>query len=303
MNKKKLKLKNKHSMYGFIFISPWIIGLIMFFLYPVLHSLSLGFYKVEMGAQGYTTEFIGINNFIESITVDPNYIRHLSNAILNLFIDVPIVLVFSFFVAVLLRKKFVGSSISKAIFFLPVILGSGVFVMYQNQLAGWQNITIEAMKQEGAQSVQLLQSVNVRRYMLEMGLTPKMVMYITGPVDRLYSVMSASGVQVFIFLAGLHSIPTQIYEAAHIEGATGWETFWKVTFPMISPLILVNSIYSIVDSFISSRNELMNYIYQVAFSKLNFGLSSSMAWIFFVILTVILGITGFAISKKVFYYT
>lgn len=303
MKQKSMTLVQKKSIHGLLFISPWIIGFLLFFLYPIIHSLTLSVNKIKMQPTGYEKEYLGIKNYVDALTVDPQFIRHLYSAITNMLIDVPIVLVFSFFVAVLLKKKFIGSSLAKAVFFLPVILGSGVFLMYQSQLAGVQNVTIEAAKQEGTQAIQILQSINIEKYILEMGISPEMMNYITGPIDKIYSVISASGVQIFIFLAGLHSIPPQIFEACYIEGATGWETFWKITFPMISPLILVNTIYSIVDSFTSFKNVPMNYLYQMAFDKFEFGLSAAMSWIYFAVLAAILGMTGYMISKKVFYHT
>ncbi|WP_370621885.1 carbohydrate ABC transporter permease [Bacillus sp. JCM 19034] len=125
------------------------------------------------------------------------------------------------------------------------------------------------------------------------------ISYLTGAVDRIYDIISASGVQIIIFLAGLQAIPSHLYEVSNIEGATPYEAFWKITFPMISPLILTNVIYSVIDSF--TGNDMTTLIQQTAFQQFNFGLSAAMSWIYFLIIAVTLAIVTYFISKKVFY--
>ena len=136
--------------------------------------------------------------------------------------------------------------------------------------------------------------------MLEAGVNESIVLYLTGAVDRIYDIVSQSGVQILIFLAGIQTISPQLYEAAKIEGATGYEAFWKITFPMVSPLILVNVIYTVIDSF--ANNAATDLIREVGFSNFNFGLSAAMAWIYFIAVALILLISTYLISKRVFYY-
>jgi len=136
--------------------------------------------------------------------------------------------------------------------------------------------------------------------MLEAGVNESVVLYLTGAVDRIYDIVSQSGVQILIFLAGIQSISPYLYEAAKIEGATGYEAFWKITFPMVSPLILVNVVYTVIDSF--GNNAMTQLVREVGFTNFNFGLSSAMAWIYFVAVTLILAIAMWIISRRVFYY-
>lgn len=121
-------------------------------------------------------------------------------------------------------------------------------------------------------------------------------------MDRIYEIVSASGVQILVFLAGLQSISPSLFEASNIEGATGWENFWKITFPMVSPLILVNTVYSIIDSLTNSSNVVMGMIRDTAFASNDFGLSSAMAWLYFLAILAIVGIVVKLVSKVVFYY-
>lgn len=114
--------------------------------------------------------------------------------------------------------------------------------------------------------------------------------------------MTNSGIQIFIFLAGLNSISPTLYEAAQIESATAWESFWKITFPMILPMILVNAVYSIIDSFTSINNKVMTYVYDMAFTNREFGLSSAMCWLYFLCLGILVGLVALVISRRIHYY-
>ena len=126
---------------------------------------------------------------------------------------------------------------------------------------------------------------------------------LTGPVDKVFEIVTCSGIQIFIFLAAINAVPPSLYEAAYVEGANGWEKFWKITFPMVTPMILVNVVYSIVDTFMSENNRVMEYVYDLSFQYFNFGLSSAICWIYFAALAVILAVVFRVISKRTFYYT
>ena len=295
-------LLRRHDAFGLVFMIPWIAGFLLFFLYPFFYSIYLSLQNVAFSeGGGFTTRFVGIDNYIAAIARDENFIRHAAASLADLFISVPVCLVFSFFVAVLLRQKFHGNFIVKAIFFLPVILGTGVFLSVQSSTAGVQNMALESALDEGVGSMQMLQSMNIVHILQDIGVPEEITEYITGPVDRIYSVISMSGVQIFIFLAGLNAISPSLYEAAYIEGASGWVAFWKITFPMVSPVIVVNVVYSLIDNFTMSTNEAMNYISETAFSQFNYGLSSAMAWIYCFVLTLLVGAAVLLISKKVVY--
>ena len=138
---------------------------------------------------------------------------------------------------------------------------------------------------------------------MEMNIPQEYSTLLTGPIDRLYTLILSSGVQIFIFLAALNSISPSLYEAAEVEGGTAWENFWYITFPMTMPMLLVNLIFTIIDSFTSTTNAVMEFVYDAAFTDLNFGLSSAMGWVYCLILFAIMGIAVGLISRRVFYYT
>ena len=136
---------------------------------------------------------------------------------------------------------------------------------------------------------------------MQSGLPPQLVLYVIAAIDQIYDIIISSGVQILIFLAGLQTISPSLYEASNIEGATGWENFWKITFPMVSPLILVNILYSVIDNFTHPANQVMQMIRDIAFFRNEYGLSATLAWIYFLVIFVILTIVMWVISRNVFY--
>lgn len=296
------RLLRRRDSFGLVFMIPWMIGFLLFFLYPFLRAVLLSLQKVTfLSGGGFSTSFIGLDNYLTALTRDEKFLPLAAGSLLDLFVNVPVCLVFSFFVAVLLKQKFHGNGLVKAIFFLPVILGTGVFLSVQSDTSAVSGMAINSAMQEGIGSIGMLQSVNLVNILQDIGVPASVTAYITGPVDRIYSVISLSGVQIFIFLAGLNSISPSVYEAAYIEGASGWVAFWKITFPMVSPVIVVNVVYSLIDNFTMSTNKTMTYIFDTAFSSFDYGLSSAMAWIYCLVLAIIVGAAMLLISKRVVY--
>ena len=284
------------ALWGFIFVLPWLLGFVFFFLTPLITSLQYSFSKVEASSSGIKTTFVGMSNYIDALLVNPNFNRELVESIMDIVIDVPLILIFSLFVAVILNQDFFGRGIARSIFFLPVILASGVIVGLEAE-----SLVQEINQQNAAMGgiSNALRAFELERIMIGAGVNETIVLYLTGAVSRIYEIVSLSGVQILIFLAAIQGISPSVYEAAKMEGATGYEAFWKITLPMVSPLILVNLIYTIIDSF--SRSPVTDLIMSTGFDNFNFGLSSAMAWIYFISIMLILGISSYLISKKVFY--
>ncbi|WP_340022815.1 sugar ABC transporter permease [Paenibacillus sp. FSL K6-1096] len=284
------------ALMGFFYVLPWLLGFIFFFLVPLLSSLRYSLSSVQANSDGLIIHFSGLKNYIEALTVNTEFNRTLADAILNMVINVPLIVIFSLFLAVLLNQKFIGRSLARSIFFLPVILASGVILSLES------TSLIQAVNEQnaGAGAIRGLGTFELEGLMLDAGLSEWVVNYLTSAVSRIYSIVSQSGVQILIFLAGIQTISPQLYEASKMEGATGYEAFWKITFPMVSPLILVNTIYTIIDSF--SNNTMTDLIRETGFTQFNFGLSSAMAWLYFAAVALILAVSSYLISRKVFYY-
>ena len=207
-------------------------------------------------------------------------------------------MVFSFFVALILNQKFKGRALVRAIFFLPVILSSGVILGLEtdNSLMAQVQVAIE----ENTTGMSITAAVeNILR---TAGVGVRAFETVFEIIDNIYNIAISSGIQIIIFLSGLQTISTSMYEAADIEGCTKWESLWKITFPMISSMFLVNWIYTIIDFCMRSDNEVIEKITKVMVEQINYGFSSAMTWIYFLIVIAFVGITSFFISKGVYYY-
>ncbi|HTG71975.1 MAG TPA: sugar ABC transporter permease [Candidatus Udaeobacter sp.] len=282
------------ALLGVLYVLPWLLGFLFFFLIPLIYSLQYSFSSIKANANGMSIEFIGFANYVEALTVNTSFNRTLTESIVNMVINVPLIVIFSLFLAVLLNQKFFGRAIARSIFFLPVILASGVIANLET------SSLVQAINEQNATGgVFSTGTIEMAKIMVRSGVNEDVVFYLMDAVDRIYQIVSQSGVQILIFLAGIQTISPQLYEASKIEGATGYESFWKITFPMVSPLILVNVIYTIIDSF--SRNNMTTLIKETGFTSFNFGLSSAMAWIYFLAIMIILLISTYFISKRVFY--
>ena len=299
--KRKMTLAAKNAVAGYLFILPFIIGFLLFMMVPLVQSFRMSFSEVNIAPTGggFTMEFVKIAQYNKAINVDPQYKILLIENIRGMLLDLPATLIFSFFVALLLNQTFKGRGFVRAIFFMPVIPSSGVIVglEYNNaMLAGMKDVIQETSNSSSITTV--LQDMLVT----EGTQAGDFFGFIFDLIDHVYDIAIQSGIQIIIFLSGLQTISPSMFEAAKIEGCTAWECFWKITLPMVSSLILVNIIYTIIDYFCRSDNEVMEYISNITIGKLEYGLSSAMSWIYFVCCLVIIGIISLIISKKVYYY-
>jgi ABC-type sugar transport system permease subunit len=258
----------------------------------------MSFCNVEIGAGGFNMVFAGTANYIRAFAVDTEFNRLLVEEIGRMSYNSLAIIVFSFFVALILNQQFKGRAFVRAIFFLPVILSSGVIlgIEYDNSLLSSVQDTIQ--QSTGDASI----TATIEKILKTSGFGGSVLDVVFKVVDGIYDVAIASGIQIIIFLSGLQTISRSMYEAAAIEGCSGWESLWKITFPMISPLFLVNWIYTIVDFCMRSDNQVLEKISDTMIVDLNYGFASGMAWSYFGLVIVIIGISSLIISKGVYYY-
>lgn len=301
MKKQKNKLaglQKRKAIAGYIFIAPFIIGFLVFMVKPFFQSLYMSFCDVQVGAGSFNPVWLGIDNYKRAFTIDPEFTRLLTEEISRMFVDSIAIMVFSFFVALILNQKFKGRALVRAIFFLPVILSSGVILGLEtdNSLMAQLQVAIE----ETTSGVSITGAVE--EILRTAGVGVRAFETVFEIIDRVYDIAISSGIQIIIFLSGLQTISSSMYEAADIEGCTKWESLWKITFPMISSMFLVNWIYTIVDFCMRSDNEVIDKITTVMVDQINYGFSSAMTWIYFLIVIAFIGVTSLFISKGVYYY-
>ena len=302
-------LDKRKAKAGWVFVLPFVLGLIFIYVPVVIESLRLSFcelrpIRLPNGTAGVQLDPVGFANYIEALTVDTEFVKTLVSGIQQLFFDIPAIVIFSLFVAVILNQKMFGRAAFRAIFFIPVILSTGLIdsiAVNNGDIVNSMNNSsgINTGSGESA-SAEIIEAVDIERLFANMMVGQELVTYITTLVNDIYNIVNRSGVQILIFLAGLQSISPSIYEACTIDGATSWETFWKITFPMISPMILVNALYTIIDSFTSASNTVMSYINNI-YNDSETVLATAMAWIYFLIIMLIIAAFMGIASAYVFY--
>jgi len=255
------------------------------------------------GKDGFTQEFVGFANYAKALQ-DVDYPGNIISSVGGMIPDVLMITFYSLFVAVLLNRDIKGRTAFRAIFFVPVILATGFMTKADmtNVIAdnAWSSLG-DSTAASGTIANGLFDSLDLQEYMMNMSLSPAISKYVVEAVGSIFDIVNNSGVQMLLFLAGLQSISPSIYEASDIDGASGWETFWLVTFPMISPYILVNVFYTVVDSFTKSDNAIMQLIQEQSFKSNAMGVGAAMAWFYFLVVVILIAIIVSIISSFIYY--
>jgi len=303
--RKIASLDKRKARVGWIFVLPFLIGFVFIYLPLLKDSLVLAFSDmVFMSEGGVDFHFVGFNNFKYALFTDTGFVQTLVTGIGELVFEVPAILLFSLFMAVLLNQKMMGRAAFRAIFFLPVVLATGIMEIIEagNILGSYMGETSGIDDGSGSSAAsQIVSAMDIESLFESMKVGTELVSYVVQIINDIYAIVNRSGVQMLIFLAGLQSISPAIYEACKIDGATGWETFWKITFPMISPMILVNAVYTIIDSFTTESNTVMTYIANITTSSNSDEIRTAMSWMYFLIVVLILAAVAGIMSMYVFY--
>lgn len=295
--KKQKNLAKRRAVSGYLFIMPFILGFLFFMVKPFFQSLYMSFCKVDISAQGVAYTFCGLENYKRALLIDPEFNQMLTDEVWRMLINSISTIIFSLFVALMLNRKFKGRAFVRAVFFLPVIFSSGIIVgldannavlssMAQSAEAGTGNSVTAVLEQ-------ILTSADIGSGFMDT---------IFEVVNRVYDIAIASGIQIIIFLSALQTIPQSMYEAAEIEGCTKWESLWKITLPMISSMFLVNWIYTIIDFFTKTDNQIMEKIRIQISTYMAFDFGSALAWIYFAVVMVMIGVSALIITRVVYYY-
>ncbi len=293
-----LKRKKGHgieelkSRYGLMFILPWIIGLIMFFFLPIIQSLIYSFSDVAVGSNGVETTWVGLEHYITLLKSDPNYTTLLTESLSELAYSLPIILVLSLILAMILNQKFRGRLFFRALYFLPVIIASG-YVM--NLIF---STTDESLTEMGAAAGMSSGLITVEDLTGALNFSDEIAEFVSSAINNIFNLIWSCGIQIVLFLSGLQSIPATLYEASRVEGATKWEEFWFITFPMLSRITLLVGIFTMVELFINERNPLIEDIY-LKIRATQYDVPSAMIWFYFIIVAAVMGIVIFLFNKFV----
>lgn len=294
-NKKKgLTIAGRKAIAGRLFILPWFIGVVCFFVIPFVQGIIFSLCKVTITKNGLSLAFTGISNYVDAL-FNPDITTQFVNQIEYILPKLAVIILFSLLVAMILSSNFRGRTVARAIFFLPVIISSGVviFILKTNIMAGVDMTTAK-------QANYLFRTPDFTQILNSLGLPQTVTNTFDWVSTNLTSLTWKCGVQILLLLAAVNNIPKSSYEVAEIEGATEWEKFWKITFPLVSPTLLVAVIYTVIDSFTDYDNDVMRQIVKQMKDN-SYGVSTALAYFYFFCILLIVGIITFIISRYVYY--
>ena len=304
--KRGASLQARKARTGWFFVLPFVLGFALIYIPIIFGSLKYSFNEIDiLTGGGYELVWVGFGNYMKALG-DSAFVETLLTGITGLIIDIPTILLFSLFIAILLNQKMIGRAAFRAIFFIPVLLTTGLIASIDasNTLGDYMDSTGEGIDTGASSSgaAEIVSATDLQSLFSGMVVGGELATYVTTVVNNIFDIVNRSGVQMLIFLAALQGISPSIYESCQIEGCSAWETFWKITLPMISPMILVNAVYTIIDSFTSENNEVMSYV-NAMYNQAGDGnvISSAMAWMYFLIVIAIVALAAGIVSTFVFY--
>lgn len=281
--KKHRGLDTLKSRYGLAFISPWILGMILFFIYPIIHSVIISFSKLKITQDGVISKFIGIESYHTILAKDPEYLDNLLSSFSEMLVSLPFILIVSMVLAIMLNGEFGGRIFFRGLFFLPVIFATGDVLQLFLNVGAW-NATSTAVSESVSFSMmdftEILRGLNLPQFMET---------YISKALSNIFMLVWQSGIQTILILAGLQSIPELLYEVAKVEGATKWEEFWFITLPCLMRTIFLVIIFTLIELVSSTGNDLVKNAYQ-QFELMEYGLGSAMLWFYFLFVGVLVAV-------------
>jgi ABC-type sugar transport system permease subunit len=294
-NKKlSLNYESRNTLWGVMFLLPWIVGTLLFFVYPVIESFVLVFCDVKFEPSGMVRKFTGLQNIKNVFFRDVYPLQCIVNALKDIGLNLVIVMAISILIALLLNQKFKGRGFARTAFALPVIIGTGILIkIFKGDLF------VQSSDISGAAST-VFQGDAISQILLQAGLPLNIIESIVGVVNGVVDLIWKCGVEILLFLSGLQAIPSYLYEVCEIDGASAWQKFWLITFPLMTPFILLNAIYIIIDSATYYDNNVMLEV-GWKFDALMYGYANTLSFTYCIIVGIIVAIVGGLISRRVTY--
>ena len=290
---RRTSASRRRRLTGLLFVSPWIVGVLAFFLVPMGQSVFYMFNDVTVEPGGMKSVYVGGEILQDVLLDDPQNVRMMLTSIAQTLGEVLLIVAFSLIVAVLLNKPFRGRGFCRALVALPIIVSSGVLMQVFKEDLFRSSI-------ESAAEATVFQGVVLEDSLAKLGLGDEFIGVLTGLVSSILDLIWQSGIQILLFVGGMQSISSSLLEVCEVEGASPWQTFWKVTFPMISPFLLLNFVYAVIDSFTISSNpvivQINDYFHNILYAN-----ATTMSVAYFLLVLVVVGLATAIISRRVFY--
>lgn len=274
--KKTIKdFSQRKKFYGRMFILPWEIGFVIFFFIPLVQSLTFAFSEVTIGLENFNTVFVGLDNIRYVLFTSANYVDNLVDSITSFVYSIPLVAALSVIIGVILNQNFKGRTIFRSIFFLPVIISTGVVMAYI------QNDSVAESMRSGTSAV-MSSGVDVIEILQGMHLSESITDFLVDFVNRIFNLLWSCGIQIVLVISGLQSIPEQLYDVSRVEGANKWEEFWYVTFPLLSGTLQLVIVFTAIEMFTDSSNMVIVQAYDAMRQQI-YDYSAAMLWLYFLI--------------------
>lgn len=286
-------LEARQSRYGRLFVLPWVIGFVLFFLIPLCQSILFAFSRVTISAEGFLTDFTGLTNLKFAFYEQPQYTDNLGTAISDFVTSLPIIVLLSLCIAVVLNQKFRGRAVARAIYFIPAIVASGVVMGVFTA----DSASTSLMEGGGGSQSMFSSAIDFEEILAGFGLPDTIMGILSTYSSKISTLIWSCGVQIILFISGLQTIPESLYEASKIEGATPWEEFWFITFPMLSNILLVVTFYTTIDIFTNATNPVMEQAYNLILNQQNYDQSSAMLWAYFAVVGAVAGLFFFLLNR------
>ncbi len=280
-------IESKKGLYGRMFVLPWEIGIILFFLVPIGQSIWYSFTEVWFDPiEGISTYFSGLDNYKYILNEDPKFVDNLTKSLTSFTYSLPIIVIVSFIFAVVLNQKFKGRVFFRSLYFLPVIIATGVVMSYLTESVGGNQNPIIQLSTD-ASNAYVSGGINFESVLSSLNFPAEITELMARYINMIFNLLWDCGVQIVLFIAGLQSIPEQLYEVSKVEGATSWEEFWYITLPMVSNTLLLVIIYTVIDLLTKVNDPVMGQAYSMMTLNQNYYHSSAMMWLFFAVIGVI----------------
>lgn len=290
VKKKRKGIESLKSQYGVMFISHWVIGMLLFFIFPIFQSVYYSFTSLEINENGILTHFEKLSNYYNILVTDPEYLDNLLASFSSMLLSLPFILIVSMVMALLLNGKYKGRIFFRGLYFLPVIFASGA-VLELFLKAGSINATSSAVSSSVA-----FDMINFGDVLKGLNLPSTVEKYISSALSNIFLLIWQSGIQTLLLIAGLQTIPDLLYEVAKVEGATKWEEFWFVTLPMLMRTVFLVVIFTAIELVSSANNDIMLKAYE-QFNLMEYGVGSAMLWFYFLFVGIFIALIAFVYNK------
>lgn len=290
-SKRTYGIERLKSRYGKLFVTPWVIGLILFFIIPLLQSFYFCFTSAFMGDGGLELSWIGLDNFKYVLNTDAMYTKNLTKSIATFTYSFPLIIVLSFLLAVILNQRFKGRTFFRALYFLPVIIATGVVMELILKTRSGGEMTMAGVDSSMAEDM-----IRTEDMVGLLGLPSNISEYIEKAVSSVMDLVWSSGIQIVLFISGMQSIPESLYEVSKVEGASKWEEFWFITLPMLGRIIVLVGVFTIIELMTSKNDPTMSQAY-VLMESMNYGRGSAMLWLYFLFIGIIMSVLMYIFNR------